>query len=417
MQNSMKRIVLSLISILLLSTSVMGAKRMHQTQYYNDWVVRLAESQMQHDPLLWMADGVKQPKWDYTQGLMAKAMLQAYQLTNTTKYLDYVQEFADYFIDNEGNIRTYKMADYNIDRVNGGTFLYTMNDIHPEERYQKAIDRLFMQLKGQPRVKEGGFWHKKIYTHQMWLDGIYMGEPFYARYASEHELKPEEVHAGDYQGTVGFGFDDILLQFEVVDRHTYDPKTGLNYHGWDESREQQWANKETGCSPNFWGRAMGWYMMAMVDVLDYMPQDHPGYKKILAMLKRSAKNIQKYQDPKTHLWYQVLDKPGEEGNYQETTCSAMFCYVFAKAANRGYLPKKYFIEAERIFDGIVSEKLKKDEKGYWNLVDCCSVAGLGGKPYRSGTYEYYINERIGSNDPKGVGPLMFAALELGKGRF
>ena len=407
----MKRIALSLLLVLLLAP--IQAKK-HDAAYYQTWAVRLADSQMKHDPQLWMSDGVKQPKWDYTQGLIAKAMLQVYQVNPKPEYMDYVREFADYFILDDGTIRTYKMQDYNIDRVNGGTFLYVMNDIRPEPRFEKAIDKLFEQLKGQPRVTEGGFWHKKIYTHQMWLDGLYMGEPFYSRYAAEHALEPAEIEAGDFRGVVNFGFDDILRQFRVVDKHTYDPKTGLNYHGWDESREQQWADKTTGCSPNFWGRAMGWYLMAMVEVLDYMPKDHEGYQELIGMLQRSAANILKYQDKKTHLWYQVLDRPGAEGNYQESTVSAMFCYVFAKAANKGYLPKKYYKEAQKVFDGIVTNKIEEDGQGFWNLIDCCSVAGLGGKPYRSGTYEYYINERIGKNDPKGVGPLIFAALELGK---
>lgn len=406
-------LILSLLSATLLSAA---CPKGHTPQYYKMWAKRFADSQMAHDPQLWMSDGVKQPKWDYTQVLLAKAMLQVYQATGEERYMEYVQEFADYFIAEDGSIKTYKLTDYNIDRVNGGSFLFIMHDLRPEERYMKACDLLFEQLKSHPRVKEGGYWHKKIYTHQMWLDGLYMAQPFYSRYAKEHVLEPSEVEAGDYKGTVDWGWNDIALHFRTVDSHTYDPKSGLNYHGWDESKEQRWADPNTGCSPHFWGRAMGWYVMAMVDVLENIPAEHPAHQEILKMLQRSAKNLLKYQDKKTHLWYQVLDMQKAEGNYQEATCSAIFCYAFAKAANRGYLPKSYMKEAEKIFDGLIRNKVTADGKGNYDLNGCCAVAGLGGNPYRDGTYDYYIHEPIRSNDPKGVGPMIFAALELAKNK-
>lgn len=402
------------IAILAFCLGLTACSDSHSREYYLGWAERFADSQMAHDPQLWMADGVKQPKWDYTQVLLAKAMLQAYQATGKEAYIDYVQDFADFFIGEDGSIKTYKMRDYNIDRVNGGSFLCIMHDLRPEDRYAKACDTLFEQLKSHPRVSEGGFWHKKIYTHQMWLDGLYMAQPFYSRYAKEHKLEPSAIEAGDFCGTVDWGWNDILLHFRTVDSHTYDPKSGLNYHGWDESHEQQWADSLTGCSPHFWGRAMGWYVMAMVDVLENIPAEHPAHQEILGMLQRSANNLLKYQDKETHLWYQVLDMQEAEGNYQETTCSAIFCYAFAKAANLGYLPKSYRKEAEKIFDGLIANKVTENADGQWELTDCCSVAGLGGNPYRDGSYSYYIHEPIRSNDPKGVGPIIFAALELAK---
>ena len=177
------------------------------------------------------------------------------------------------------------------------------------------------QLKTQPRTSEGGFWHKKIYPSQMWLDGLYMGEPFYAEYAATfHE---------------DAAFDDIAKQFILMELHSRDPKTGLLYHGWDESKQQRWADPATGHSPNFWGRAMGWYAMALVDTLDYFPQDHPQRGALLAILKRLAVAIEKYQEPKSGLWYEVLDKGSEKGNYLEASASCMFVYALARGRSRG----------------------------------------------------------------------------------
>lgn len=394
----MKRLLLFLTLICSLTLQAKTPK--HEPEYYLSYARLFANSQMAHDPQLWRADRVKQPKWDYTQALIAKAMLQAYQATGDERYFKYVMEFANYFVNDKGEIKTYKMSDYNIDRVNGGSFLFVLNDIQPEKRWQLANDRLFEQLVNHPRTKEGGFWHKKIYPHQMWLDGLYMAEPFYIRYAVEHGMDKGAV--------------DVANQFRIIDRHTYDKRTGLNYHGWDEALEQQWADPKTGCSPNFWSRSMGWYIMAMVDVLDYMPEGE-GRQDLLKMLRRTAKNILKHQDKKSHMWYQLTALPKQQGNYLEATSSAIFCYAFAKAANRGYLPKKYKKEAQKIFDGMVDNVFKFNEDGTISLTNCCSVAGLGGKPrYRDGSVEYYLSEPIVDNDPKGVGPIIFAALELAK---
>jgi len=407
----MKRLIILILVAGIISPTINARRHSDNVARipYADWVTIFADSQMENDPELWQADGMKAPKWDYTQTLVAKAMLEAYRLNGNEEYLKYVQAFADYFIQPDGSILTYKKETYNIDRVNGGTFLYVMNELQPEARFEQAIDTLYSQLLTHPRTQEGGFWHKKIYPHQMWLDGLYMAEPFYCRYAREHELTE--------------GLEDVARQFALIDSHTYDSVSGLNYHGWDESREQQWADSITGCSPHFWGRSMGWYLMAMVDVLDYMPDTMAGYQQIKQMLERSAANLLRYQDKKTHLWYQVLDRPEAEGNYQEATCSAIFCYVFAKAANRGYLPKQYRREAERIYDGLVSNLINatvviKDVNQIYikhaELTECCAVAGLGGNPYRDGSYEYYINEKKRSDDPKGIGPLILALIELAK---
>ena len=392
----MKRVCRSFV-ILFSLLFVLGSCS-EQKDDYLYYAKRFTDSQIKHDPQLWMADGVQKPKWDYTQGLIAKAVTTAYIATGDTAYLNYVRDFADYFIEEDGSIKTYKKSDYNIDRVNGGSFLYVYYSICPEPRIAAAIDTLYCQLLTHPRTTEGGFWHKKIYPWQMWLDGLYMAEPFYCQYAATHGLQE--------------AFDDIQLQFETIDRHTYDSLSGLNYHGWDESKEQTWANKETGCSANFWGRSMGWYVMAMVDVLDNMPEDHPAYQSIKSMLQRSATNLLRYQDEDTHLWYQVLNEQEREGNYIESTCSAIFCYTFAKGANKGYLPESFRAEAEKIFDGIIKNLVIENADGTLSLTHCCSVAGLGGKQQRDGSFEYYISEPQRNDDPKGIGPLILAAIEL-----
>lgn len=364
---------------------------------------RIAQSEMQHNPELWMADFLTKPKWDYTQGLIAKAMLETYLATGDTTYLAYVEAFADYFIQEDGSILTYDLTKYNLDRVNGGNFLYLLDSIDSQPRYQAAIRLLRSQLATQPRTTEGGFWHKQIYPSQMWLDGLYMAEPFYAHYA-----------LWDSTAEADAIFDDVVLQFSVVDKHTLNPATGLNYHGWDESHAQAWADSLTGCSPHTWGRAEGWYVMAICDVLDYLPENHAGRSQLIAILNRVCTALLRYQDPATGMWYQVPDLPEAEGNYTESTCSAMFCYALAKGARMGYLPAEYRSIAARAFDGLWRSAVVENEDGTLSLTRCCAVAGLGGTPYRSGTYDYYIHEKIRDNDPKGIGPLILAALELNK---
>lgn len=368
--------------------------------YYMDWAVRVADSEMHRNPELWRTDFVKKPKWDYTQGLIAKALTQIYLVGNDSKYYDYVHAFADYFVDEKGEILTYKLSDYNIDRVNGGNFLFDMHELTKDPKYLKAIELLRSQLATHPRVSEGAFWHKKVYPHQVWLDGLYMGSPFYARYAKT--MNQPEL------------FDDVTLQFKVCDRHTRDPKTGLNYHAWDESKTQRWANPVTGQSPHFWGRSMGWYMMAIVDVLDYLPENHPDRKEMINILKRLSTKLLKYQDRKTSMWYQLPVFPKREGNYLESTSTTMYAYAMAKGANKGYLPKRFKKQAAKVFEGLITHSMEQHDNGTVSITRACSVAGLGGNPYRDGSYEYYISEEVRSNDPKGVGPFILLALELAK---
>ncbi len=363
-----------------------------------DMAVKMASSEMRHFPDILGVDYNNRPVWNYTQGLIAQSMMEVFAATGNKAFYDYGRSYADKMIDEGGNIQGYKPQEYNIDRLNSGKFLFGLYEETRDDRYKKALFHLREQLKTHPRTSEGGFWHKQVYTHQMWLDGLYMGAPFYARFARDFG-EPE-------------AFNDIINQFSIVHRHTYNGASGLNYHGWDESREQKWADPETGCSPHFWGRAMGWYAMALVDVLDYIPADHPRRGEILAILKQVAAGVARHQDKKSGLWYQVMDLGGRQGNYLEATASSMFTYALLKGVRRGYLPKKYRNTAIRGYNGIISHLIQDNGDGTISLTRCCSVAGLGGKPYRDGSYAYYIGEPVRDNDPKGVGPFILASLEI-----
>ena len=359
---------------------------------------RVAQSEMVHHPEMWTCDGAKKPKWEYTPTLMARAFVELYSTTGDTAYLNHAQRFADQFIAEDGSILTYKMSLYNMDRIQGGNFLIILNAINPKPQYEKAIETLRDQLREQPRTEEGGFWHKQVYEHQMWLDGLFTGTTFYARYAA---YKPEPE-----------AWSDIARQFLIIDAHTR-KANGLNHHGWDESRQMAWANPETGCSAETWGRAEGWYVMALCDVLELMPKNQPERAELETILQRVMESLLTVQDETTHLWYQVPDRAGEEGNYLESTCSAMYAYAMAKGERIGALPECFKEEAKQVIEGLKTYKLRTNEDGTLSLIDCCAVAGLGGDPFRDGTYTYYIHERICDDDPKGVAPLILACIELG----
>jgi unsaturated rhamnogalacturonyl hydrolase len=363
-----------------------------------DMSVRMADSEMRHFPEPWAVDFNPRPVWSYTQGLIAQAMWQVWEVTGNHAYADYAKAYADKMIDESGVIDGYKTDEYNLDRLNSGKFLLDLYDHTKNGKYKTAIFTLRDQLKTHPRTAEGGFWHKKVYPHQMWLDGLYMGAPFYARFARDFN-EPEAYY-------------DITDQFIIIFKHTYDPNTGLCFHGWDESKQQKWANPATGCSPHIWGRAMGWYTMALTDVLDFIPLDHPRRGEIIAILNQVAAGIKKHQDEKTGLWYQVMDQDGREGNYLEATASSMFTCSLLKAVRKGYIAKKYRKVAIKGYQGILKHLIRENEDGTISLTRCCAVAGLGGNPYRDGSYEYYIHETVRDNDPKGVGPFIMAGLEM-----
>ncbi|MFH6767892.1 glycoside hydrolase family 88 protein [Gaetbulibacter aquiaggeris] len=368
------------------------------------WSERMMLSEIERVPKASMLDFVKKPRWSYTNGLVLSAAIKVYEETNNQTYYDYIYTYADEMIDSTGNIKTYKLSNQNLDMIKSGDVLLYLYPKTKEERFLKAIETLNSQLESQPKTSEGGYWHKKVYPNQMWLDGLYMAEPFHTHYAKDYvkdATKAENI------------YNHIVLQFDLIQKHSRDGKTGLLYHGWDESKEQKWANKETGNSPNFWSRAMGWYGMAMVDVLDFLPENHSGRERIITYLNQFAEAITKVQD-KSGLWWQVLDQGDRDGNYLEATGTSMFTYAFAKGVHKGYLDKKYLAVAEKAYEGLIDNLVSVEENGLVNLNKCCGVAGLGGNPYRDGSYEYYINEIIRSNDPKGTGPFILASLELNK---
>lgn len=368
------------------------------------WSERMLRSEIERFPDPTKLDFVDKPRWSYTNGLVLSAAIKVYGETKKQEYYDYIYSYANDLIDSTGTIKTYSLEDQNLDMIKSGDVLLYLYDKTKEERFLKAMQILSSQMDSQPRTSDGGFWHKKRYPYQMWLDGLYMAEPFHAHYTKLFEKDGEEAKKI---------YDDILLQFDLIQKHCHDKKTGLLYHGWDESREQKWADKKTGTSPHFWSRAMGWYGMALVDVLDFLPEDHPGRERIITYLNQFAEAVTKYQDT-SGLWYQVLDQGDREGNYLEASGSSMFTYTFAKGAHKGYLPEKYLGIAEKAYSGILENLISIEDNGVVNLNKVCGVAGLGGDPYRDGSYEYYVNEIIRSNDPKGTGPFILASLELNK---
>jgi unsaturated rhamnogalacturonyl hydrolase len=367
-----------------------------------EWSKRMARSEMarQGDKLIYPNPSAR---WDYTRGFLARSLILLGRRPDDAAMADYGAKIAESFVTPEGGIATYKLQDYNIDMIPPGRVLLMRYEQTRDERLKKAVQLLRRQLAEQPRTSEGGFWHKKRYPHQMWLDGLFMGATFYAQYGkvfSENEA-----------------FDDVAKQIILMDKHAYDPKTGLHYHAWDEKRQQNWANKETGTSPNFWGRAEGWYSMAIVDCLDYIPPTHKDAGVIKEIFSRVADGIVRWQDPQTGLWWQVLDQGEREGNYREATVSCMFVYSLAKGINRGYLSReKYLPTVKKGYAGIVRDLLRTGDDGRVNLIQCCSVAGLGftsskGRP-RDGTFEYYISEPIVENDLKGIPAFILAGIEI-----
>ncbi len=355
------------------------------------WSVRMVESTFQRYTL-------NDALWHYEHGLQVMAIQKSAEATGEARYMSFVFDWINRFVQADGSIRTYRVDEYNLDQINAGKLLFGALDRTGDKRYRKALHLLREQLRTQPRTNSNGFWHKKIYPYQMWLDGIYMAGPFLAEYARRFN-EPET-------------FDDVTDQITLIEKHTRDPKTGLLYHAWDESKQQRWCDPLTGCSKHFWGRAVGWFVMAVVDVLDHLPQDHAQRSNLIAILDQTATAIVKVQDEATGLWYQILDLPERAGNYLEASASTMFVYAFAKGVRNGYLVQDYLLSARRGYHGLLQNLIKIDSQGLLTLEKVCSVGGLGGEPYRDGSFEYYVSEKIVPNDPKGVGPFILAALEI-----
>ncbi len=370
-----------------------------------EWSQRLAESEMaRRGDTMFFGGSNPRARWDYTTSLFGLSLLKLSERTGNPAYGDYGAKTAESFVAPDGSIRTYKMEDYNIDMIPPGkVLLLRWEQGVRDARFKTAIETLRTQMQRHPRTSDGGFWHKLRYPHQMWLDGLFMASPVLAHYGKVFE-EPAM-------------FNEVAQQILLMDKHAYDAKTGLYYHAWDEKREQPWANRETGHSPNFWSRAIGWYAMSIVDSLDFFSPTHPEVDHINDVLRRVADGIVRWQDPASGLWWQVTDQAGREGNYLEATSSSMFVYTLAKGINRGYLPREQYLPALlKAYEGIIRDFIRTDADGRVSLTRCCEVAGLGytnsAGRVRDGSFDYYVTEPIIDNDLKGVGPFILAGIEM-----
>jgi unsaturated rhamnogalacturonyl hydrolase len=362
------------------------------------WSQRAANAAIERWPDGRFVPGNAHLTWNYELGTLLEGMDGVWMNTADPRYYNYIKSSVDQLVSADGAIPTWKLEENQLDSILLGRQLLLLYGVTQDAHYAKATTLLYDQLRHQPRNASGGFWHKQRYPNQMWLDGFYMAEPFYAEYAVTFH-HPEV-------------FSDITHQFELMDEHTRDAKTGLLYHGWDESKQQRWADQKTGLSSQFWARAMGWYMMALVDTLPYYPEQAPGRKQLLAQLERDAAAVAKYQDGPTGLWYQVMNKGGEKGNYLESSASGMFVYALAKGVREGYLPERYLANAERGYKDMLRHFIKTGPGNDVSLTGTVKGAGLGGNPYRDGTYEYYIGEKVITDDSKGVGAFLMASVEI-----
>ncbi|MBR1649843.1 MAG: glycoside hydrolase family 88 protein [Lachnospiraceae bacterium] len=341
----------------------------------------------------------KKSKWNYVDGCMIKAILEMYSITGDKKYLDFADGFVDAKVDDNGIIAGYNVEDLNIDNVNAGKTLFELYDITGKEKYRKAIDLIYSQIEKMPRTKEGNFWHKKIYPNQVWLDGLYMGQPFYAEYDTRYGNKEH--------------YSDIFNQFKNVYRIMRNPLNGLYYHAYDESKEIFWCDKVTGLSQNVWLRAIGWYSMALLDTYDKIDKDVTEIRDFLKKaLTELVEAMIKYQDKETGMWYQVVNFGGMDKNYLETSGSSIIAYAILKGVRLGVLPEEYRKYGEKAFDGVTHNKLNVDENGELHMDGICLVAGLGGDAKRPGTYDYYMSEPVVKDDAKGVGPYLLAYTEI-----
>ena len=356
------------------------------------------------DEPLWNIEQIRQgkkPHWNYIDGCMMNSLIQLYEVTNDKKYLEFVKNYIDYYVDEDGNILGYNKENYSTDDVAESRILFDLFKYYGEEKYKKAIELSYSQILTHPRTKEGNFWHKKIYPNQVWLDGLYMMQVFYMRY--------ETVFNG-YKN-----YQDIKRQYQNVRNIMFNEKKGLHYHGYDSSREAFWCDKETGLSKNFWLRACGWHLVSLVDVLGYMDEQiYEDYAFYKSLLKEAVDGILKYLDKESNMFCQVVDKGTKEGNYLETSGSAMVAYALLKGVRLRVLPDRYQKIGLAIFNGICSKYLTVKEDGDLNLGGICLVAGLGpeNNRRRDGTFKYYISEPIVENDAKGVGPFIMAYTEV-----
>jgi unsaturated rhamnogalacturonyl hydrolase len=375
-------------------------------QYKDSMVVKKYASHLEQDKQMTtgqtaaQANASRPAVWNYELGVVLLGFEKLAAVTQDITLLDYRKKMVDHFITQKGEIRTYNVEEYNLDNIPSGRQLLHLYKSTKEEKYKTAATILYNQLKWQPRNKVGGYWHKLKYPTQMWLDGLYMAQPFIVEYATMF---------GDVQK-----LDDVINQFVWMEKYSRDAKTGLLYHGWDESKLQGWANKSTGTSPEFWSRAMGWYSMALVDVLEFIPANYKRRNELVAILNRLSSALVKYQDAKTGVWWQVTNKANEKDNYLESSASAMFVYALTKAFNNNYIGKGFKTSIVKGFEGLVKTFVREDSNGDVHYIQAVAGAGLGGIPYRDGTYDYYVHEPKRDDDLKAIGPFMQACIEYNK---
>ena len=343
-----------------------------------------------------MRDNVP-PNWNYIDGCMMVALLSMTDITGDRRYADFAESFIDAFVQEDGSIRTFDSRKHSLDDINEGRVLFRLFEKTGKQKYRLAADRLMEALREQPRTAEGNFWHKAIYPNQVWLDGLYMGQVFYVL----------------YEKTFGTGnYTDTISQFCQVRDHMRDPVSGLYYHGYDQTRSAFWADPVTGCSASFWLRAIGWFTISLIDILEELPNG-ASRDTLTTIYRELMESLVRYADPETGMYYQVVDQAGREGNYLETSGSSMIAYAMLKGARLGILSKEYAVQGARTFDGIVNKYLSFNGDAL-NLGGICLVAGLGpdNNRRRDGTYAYYISEPIVENDAKGVAPFLLCYTEI-----
>ena len=411
---------------LVINGSLVLSKAEQPYQNYSEW---LTHSEMHRVPHSYLLDFSKKPKWSYVMGIEMEGMLDTYlyykdkstfnaknafkgtkSAADHESIIDYLKEYPAKMIDEKGNITGYKYEDFNLDNVRTAKFILRMQNLFPNKGNEQALKTLFKQLQNQPRTKEGVYWHKAIYANQVWLDGIFMGLPFYCNYAVQN-LKPKKAKKI---------LDDAVDQMIKTDYRTYDEKTQLWKHAWDETHEQFWADKENGKSQHTWARALGWYVMAMTECLDAMPEDYARRGEVISLLNKAMESVVKYQDKKTGVWYDVMDVK-DPRNYLESTASSMFAYVLLKGYRKGYLGEKFRDAGVKAYKGIIDQFIQVNPDKTISLTKCCSVSGLGPGPgpyvkkpnfKRDGSFNYYMSEPIRDNDAKGIGPFIWASLEM-----
>lgn len=366
----------------------------------DDASAKMAASIMRQWPRGVVATENHPGEWGYEEGVLLDGMAAQWHATAIGDDFRYIKDSVDKYVDNDGTIKGYKADAHSLDDIELGRAVLLVYRVTQQPKYYKAAKFIHDQLAAQPRTPSGGYWHKQIYPNQMWLDGAYMAEPFRAAYAVTFQNPAE--------------FDDIAKQFLLMFDHMRDPKTGLLRHGWDESKQMKWADPQTGLSPEAWSRALGWYAVALVDVLDWFPEDHPQRPALINALNQTAAAILAYQDKQTGLWWQVTDKGSRKGNFAEASASSMFVYSIAKGVRMGYLPQAYEANAQKGWAGIQKAFVKVGADGEMQLDGTVKVGGLGGTPYRSGTFDYYIGEGTRVNDAKGIGAYLMAGSEMGQ---